>query len=141
MEKTQWFEGETGARKLVIIDTNFWLVPVQFKMDIFASIERLLNEAHIFVISTPIKRELTRLAKRPSKNGIAARFGLKLIEIHSKNIKYEKTLKNADDWIVEYAAAHRAFVATNDIDLKRRLQAYHLRTIVVRNHGNIGIGR
>ncbi len=42
----------------VILDSNALFVPLEFKIDIFCEVERLLNRNVNFVLLSPIKREL-----------------------------------------------------------------------------------
>jgi rRNA-processing protein FCF1 len=125
---------EKKPPRKVILDTNFLLVPLQFNLDIFKVLERLLEAPHDVMVSTSIISELKRLAKNRGRQGAAARFGLKLVEIRKglDKLKVVKGTSPVDDWIVEYASENRALVCTNDVILKKKLKAKGVKIIVLR---------
>jgi rRNA-processing protein FCF1 len=50
----------------VLIDTNALFVPLQFKIDIFAELERLLGKNFVPILLSPVKKELQTLSKQSS---------------------------------------------------------------------------
>ena len=65
----------------VILDSNALFVPLEFKIDIFEELKRLLNRNVEFVLLSPVKRELEMLATKDSpKIRREALFALKLAE-------------------------------------------------------------
>lgn len=125
--------------KTVILDTNFLLIPHQFKIDIFARLERLLEEHHQFVISSAIMGELKGLAHSRGKDGVAARVALLGVEKYKDKIKLIETEeRDADKWITEYCMANpKTIVCTNDIGLRVKLKAMRIRIIVMRTRTSI----
>ncbi|MBI5224221.1 DNA-binding protein [Candidatus Micrarchaeota archaeon] len=106
----------------VILDTNFLLIPYQFKINIVVEIERLLERAHYFVISSRTVAELEHISKTRNKDGRAATLALKTIEANKKNIEIIQSTQEVDDWIYENAEKMHAVVCTNDAQLRRRLK-------------------
>jgi len=47
----------------VILDSNALFVPLQFKIDIFEELEKLLNMKFELILLSPIRRELENLAE------------------------------------------------------------------------------
>lgn len=126
--------------KTVILDTNFLLIPHQFRIDIIRELDKLLESAHEFVIGEPVMAELNGLARTRRKEGIAARVALQGIGKKGMRI-IASPVPRADDWIVEYCTGHPGtIVCTNDIELRRRLKALKdtgTRIIVMRTRTKI----
>ncbi len=124
------------APRIVILDTNFLLVPFQFKINVIKELDYLIEVSHKFVISSQTIAELDKLGKSRSKNGIAARLAKKILE--SNPIEVIKNDQHVDDWIVEYAKEHNAIVATNDALLRKRLRPFKIKVVVVKSRSSLG---
>jgi rRNA-processing protein FCF1 len=124
--------------RAVIIDTNFFLVPYQFKIDIFTELEQLIEVNHYFVITSKILKELEKIAGHVGKKGAAAKLALKVIEANSDKIEIIKSNKPVDLWIAEYAEKTGAIVCTNDIKLKKRLKDNGIKVISLRGKTRLG---
>ena len=104
--------------KEVVIDTNFFMVPFQFNVDIFHELEDLLPS---YKLTTPnfVINELKGL-KRNNKGKIRlnANLALKLANSSKVEIKDISLLENetVDDALLRVSEV----LATNDIDLKNR---------------------
>ncbi|MFQ6076947.1 MAG: PIN domain-containing protein, partial [Candidatus Bathyarchaeia archaeon] len=65
----------------VILDTNFVMIPAQFRLDIFEEMERVLNRKVEAVVPSPVYEEVQRLAKgRGLKRRRQAKVAMKLME-------------------------------------------------------------
>ena len=107
--------------KKILLDTNFLLIPYQFRVDIFSEIDKICNfNYEVYVLDKTIG-ELNGIIKNQSgKHEDAAKFALKSIEV--KKIKIVKTEEGrVDDIIVKLAEKEGYIVATQDKDLKRKL--------------------
>jgi len=112
----------------ILLDTNFLLVPAQFKVDIF---EQLKEFGDDFVVLDSAVRELKIIGKRKSVSGVSARIALELIKKH--NIEIVKTVeKSADNAILKFAMEHGCVVATNDKKLIKRLRIKEIKIIRLR---------
>ncbi len=123
----------------VILDTNFLLIPFQFKINIFEGIERILARSHYFVISSRTVSELKHIAKATSKDGRSARLALKLIEANKENVEIIESLIEVDKWIEDFAIEKRAVVCTNDAELRNKIKKAGLRVISLKNKTKIGV--
>ena len=124
----------------VIADSNALFVPLQFKIDIFNELTRVLNRNFDLVLLSPVKRELETLAKKSSpKTRKNAVFALALAE----KCKYVKVLEKpkelTDDAIVRIAMQWKAPVFTNDKLLKKKLRDISLPVIYVREKSRLEI--
>jgi len=121
----------------ILVDTNFWLIPGQFRVDIFAEFERLCGaNATIHTLSASID-ELTKLTK-DAKNlaqRTAAKLGLQLIK-QKKITIIPVNHAYADDAIVKYVrdniTSNPIGIATQDAELKSRLKPLGVSFIVLR---------
>jgi rRNA-processing protein FCF1 len=124
----------------VILDSNALFVPLQFKIDIFDSLEQLLNRSFELILLSSVKRELETLVKKGSpKMRKNAAYALKLAE----NCKYFEVDAPAsaltDDIIVKVAQDWKAAVFTNDRQLKQRLRDISVPVIYVRQKSRLEI--
>ena len=104
--------------KEVVIDTNFFMVPFQFNVDVISELEKLLPSYNLTTPSFVIN-ELKGL-KRNSKGKVRlnANLALKLANSSKVEIKDISLLENetVDDALLRVSEV----LATNDIDLKNR---------------------
>ncbi len=124
----------------VILDSNALFVPLQFKIDIFNDLQRLLNRNLELILLSPVKRELEVLAEKGSptmrKN---ASYALKLAE-KCKNIEVTAPVSAlTDDIIVKIARKGGFLVFTNDRQLKKRLRDISVPVIYVRQKSRLEI--
>ena len=104
--------------KEVVIDTNFFMVPFQFNVDIITELENLLPS---YKLTTPsfVINELKGLKKNnKGKTRLNANLALKLANSSKIEIKDISLLENetVDDALLRVSEV----LATNDIELKNR---------------------
>jgi rRNA-processing protein FCF1 len=124
----------------VIVDSNAMFVPLQFRIDIFSELEKLLNRNFDLILLSSVKHELETLAVRGSprmrKN---ASFALKFSE-KCKYVDVGKSPKvSTDDVIVEIASEWNSPVFTNDRQLRNRLRDISVPVIYVRQKSRLQI--
>ena len=122
----------------VILDTNFLMIPFQFKINILVELDYLLERSHHYVVSSKTMDELGTIAKRVGKHGSAARLALKMIESHKKQFEVIENDLPVDDWIYLYAKEKNAIVCTNDAGLRRRLRETKMKVISMKSKAKIG---
>ena len=104
--------------KEVVIDTNFFMVPFQFNVDIITELEKLLPS---YKLTTPsfVINELKGLKNNnKGKVRLNANLALKLANSSKVEIKDISLLENetVDDALLRVSEV----LATNDIELKNR---------------------
>ena len=104
--------------KEVVIDTNFFMVPFQFNVDIITELEKLLPS---YNLTTPnfVINELKGLKNNSKgKTRLTANLALKLANSSEIEIKDISLLENetVDDALLRVSEV----LATNDIELKKR---------------------
>ena len=124
----------------VILDSNALFVPLEFKIDIFEEVERLLNRRVDLVLLSPVKRELGLLAAKDSpKIRRQAFFALKFAEKCKFIPIGEDGKEQTDDVIVNVANAWNSPVFTNDKLLRKRLRDIRVPVIYVRQKSRLEI--
>ena len=104
--------------KEVVIDTNFFMVPFQFNVDIITELEKILPS---YKLTTPsfVINELKGLKNNnKGKTRLNANLALKLANSSKIEIKDISLLENetVDDALLRVSEV----LATNDIELKNR---------------------
>ena len=132
------FNSETA----VLIDTNGFMIPVQFGIDIFSELQRLgFSE---FLTVPAVIFELQKLSKIVKGNDkMAARVALSLSrkckilesikgeeDVSAKSGKHSE--KYADDVIIEAAVQNSLTVLTNDAGLRQKLMNKGIRVVSMR---------
>ena len=134
---------EHGHKKLIvkiILDSNALFVPLQFKIDVFEELKRLLDMNFELVLLSPVRRELERLAEKDSpKMCKNASYALKLAEKCKLVEVNEKTAASTDDVIVKTAQEWKSPVFTNDKQLRKRLRDINVPVIYVRQKSRLEI--
>jgi len=113
-------------KSAVLIDTNGFMIPVQFGIDIFSELRRLGFSQFLTVFAVVF--ELKRLAKTAKGNDkVAARVALQLaeqcqvIDDPSDRSAAGQVSKYADDIITAAAVKYTLAVLTNDAGLRQKL--------------------
>ena len=124
----------------VILDSNALFVPLQFKIDVFSDLKRLLNRSFELILLSSVKRELEVLARKGSpKMRKNASYALKLAEkCRYVEVDFPASALT-DDIIVEVAEKWKAAVFTNDRQLKQRLRDISVPVIYVRQKSRLEI--
>lgn len=125
-----WSRGNKELK--IIIDTNGFMIPVQFGVDIFEELRRLgFNE---FYVPEAVVFEIEKLIKREKGlNRTAAKVARSMMD-RCKEIAGKGP---ADDVILKLAREMEAAVLTNDIGLKRRLAENGIQTVSLRQKNKL----
>ena len=117
--------------KKIIIDTNFLMIPIQFRVDIFSEIDRICNFNYKLYIFDKSIDELKNIVKKQAvKNRKAAQFALKLVKL--KNIGIIKSEKENVDALILNNLGEDTIVATQDLLLKKKLLEKGASVIILR---------
>ena len=118
---------QRASKVRVILDTNFLMIPGQFKVDIFAELQRLMNTPYELCICEATIGELTKFATGQRKDRTAAAIGLQLIKqqnlkILPNSIGEEGLFESYLDAVIINNAVAGDIVCTQDKELKRALK-------------------
>lgn len=124
----------------IVLDTNFLLIPAQFRVDIFTELDRIIDFPHRLCILDKTLDELENsITLQKGKEKDAAKLAKKLIENKKIHIIKTDKLKNVDQILLETAAKEGFIVATQDIKLKQRLKTKGIRIITLRKKTHLTI--
>ncbi len=139
--KNRMPESPTDKKPLqVILDSNALFVPLKFKIDIFAEVEQLLERNVEFILLSPVKQELERLADSEfPKMRKEAIYALKLAEKCKLTMVIDNANLLTDDIIIKVAEAQKMLVFTNDRQLRKRLRDISVPVIYVRQKSRLEI--
>ena len=123
--------------KEVVIDTNFFMVPFQFNVDIITELE---NKLPSYKLTTPsfVINELKGLKKNnKGKIRLNANLALMLANSSKVEIKDISLLENetVDDALLRVSEV----LATNDIELKKRAKSKGITIVYLRQKNYIAI--
>lgn len=142
-------------QNLIVIDSNFILLPFQFKLDYLNEIRVKLEGKLKFIIFRQILKELDAKRKREPK---ATKFrkqlksGLLYLEKNQTdfNIEYieevKDNLETTDDFLLRKLITlknegKQVFLATNDSELRKRARKLDINTIFLRQKKYLSIER
>ena len=112
-----------------ILDTNFLLIPGQFKVDIFSEL-RKFGRLELYTLDLSVK-ELEKLSLEKSFDGMAAKLALGLVK--EKGIHVLAAGRGSTDTEIEAAAIFGSYtVCTQDKDLIGRLKTKGIKIISLR---------
>ncbi|MDP7324281.1 MAG: nucleotide-binding protein [Candidatus Woesearchaeota archaeon] len=118
--------------KKIILDTNFLLIPSQFKVDIFEEIKRICNFKYELCIIDKTVEELNNIIKtQPQKQKMHAKLALSIIKKY-KIKQINTTLETNVDSLILRTVTKNHIVATQDIELKRILKEKRIPLIYLR---------
>ena len=119
--------------KKILLDTNFLLIPYQFKVDIFSEIDRICQFQYKIYILDKTLKELDNIIKvQKRKHREAAKIALQLLKIKGIEVIRTDSPKRTDDIIASYGIEKGFLIATQDKDLKRKLVNRNVIVIVLR---------
>ena len=122
----------------IILDSNFLLIPTEFKLDIFEAMTTLLNQRYDPIVLSTTQRELARMAEKGApKLRRQAKMALELAEKCQLAHVERKTIESSDDVIVRIAAQWKCPVATNDSELRRRLRDISIPVVYLRQKSRL----
>jgi len=101
------------------------MIPAKYTLNLFAEIERVLNNNFSAIVLSPILDELALIEKKGSpKERQTAKLAIKFAKAKCKILPSELAPnETVDDLILRIAREREYIVATNDKELKKRLRA------------------
>ncbi|MFB6088632.1 MAG: PIN domain-containing protein [Candidatus Aenigmatarchaeota archaeon] len=105
----------------IFIDTNMFLVPGQFGVDIFSEFDRLIDRRYELYTLESVLEELESLIDKSDRDSKNAKLALDMI--NSEGIKIVGEGDNyVDERLMYYAKEDNTVIATNDGELIRKLK-------------------
>ncbi|HLC45961.1 MAG TPA: hypothetical protein VJI67_03760 [archaeon] len=109
-------------KKALILDTNMLLAPAQFNVDVYAQSRELLPGKELCTVD----KCLEELGKISKEKGMAkkAKTALEAMEKNRLRVARIGSKKDTDSVLIELAR-EGAVIATNDSELRKKLQKQH----------------
>lgn len=121
----------------ILLDTNFLLIPVEFRVDIFSELERLMDGKYkIYVLKQTIEELKNIQEQQKGKNRQAAKIALQLIENKKINILYIGSKKSVDEIIIELADKNY-IIGTQDKLLRKKLKQKNAKLLTLRQKNHL----
>ncbi len=142
-----------SKKSIIVIDSNFILLPFQFKIDYFDEIRFNIEGEIRFIIYQQIFDELEAKRKKQQKTAKFIKFlesGLIYLEKNKEryNIDILEDIKNenetTDDFLIRMLKDlkkenQNIYIATNDSDLRRKAKIIKINSIFMRQKKYISI--
>ncbi len=126
----------------VILDTNFFTVPAQFGVDIFAEAERILERKIRFVILSTALDELEHRLAHPKNKTEERHFRIARNLVSRCEVIGSDGLpqaKNVDDQLLRYTKDVQGVLATNDRMLRRKARKAGIPVIFLRGKKHLAL--
>lgn len=122
-------------KQRIILDTNFLLIPAQFGLDIFSELEKTCSFSYELIIFDKSLNELENIVNTgKGHDKDTAKTTLLLVEnmISNKKLNIIPAKTGYIDKEIIDSADKDTLVATQDIELRKRLKEKGIKTIVMR---------
>ena len=110
--------------KIIILDTNFIIYLLKYKIQLFKEIERILYENYQIYVLDKTLEELKNLEEKGKKqNKLLTKLSLKFLKINKNKILTIKTKENKQvDDLIKDIINKDTIIATQDKKLKKVLK-------------------
>ena len=123
----------------IVVDTNAFLLPGQFGIDLFGELERLLGACEVRTIRE-VAGELEGIARGRGRDAAAARLGLSFLSRCTVE-EAGPGGTDADTRLADVAARDGSVVVTCDRDLRRALLARGVAVVSLRGKNRLELIR
>lgn len=114
--------GTKRKMKKIILDTNFILLPTEYRVDIFSEIKRLFHEnIQIFVLEKSMQELNDISLKGRQKERLQVKLAKELLKTQNIKILSIDQEKGVDDILVDLSKTGY-IIATQDKELRRRIK-------------------
>lgn len=118
----------------LLVDTNFLLVPVRFKLDVFEETQNAVNDIVEFYVSSRVLDEIQVLKNRSKGNFVRQ---LKLAEKLAENciVIEDNSRTMVDQSLVDLALDHDMVLGTTDAELRQKARKAGVKVVYMRQKG------
>jgi rRNA-processing protein FCF1 len=133
-----WFHIPLVER--ILLDTNFLLSQFEYGLDLRSELLRVSDGPVTLVLPSKVMDEIKSLSGKTGRRAMAARFALQNFGKFKEKFAVEtvESFGPVDGWIIKYAQKNKICVATNDVELRRRLMAVGARVLAIKSKSKLG---
>jgi rRNA-processing protein FCF1 len=126
-----------GKKLMILLDTNFILDLLKFKIHLEDELNRLLESNYEVAIIDNIEEELKKLSDSGNR---FAKLALKLLELGKiKKIKVNNK-SDTDNIMLNMCKENEdIIIATNDVNLRKKIKEVSRKTIYIRSKKHLAI--
>jgi rRNA-processing protein FCF1 len=120
----------------LLVDTNFLLIPVRFKVDIFTESQNAVNDVVEFYVSSRVLDEIQILKER-SKGSFVRQ--LKLAEKLSENctVINDSSSTRVDQSLINLALGEDMMIGTADAELRQNARKVGVKVVYLRQKNHL----
>ncbi|MFA5614224.1 MAG: PIN domain-containing protein [Methanoculleus sp.] len=130
--------GRSG-RVRVLLDTNAFLMPVQFGIDLYDELLGIFGDFEPVTLEEVVG-ELSGLARGGGRDAVAARVGLALAR-RASVMPSGSSAEGVDARVLEYALREECTVVTNDRELRNALLREQISVVSMRGRKRLDLMR
>lgn len=123
----------------IILDSNFFFIPIQFRLDIFRELENVSKNKVEPILLRPVYGELKKLSLQEGMKGKLAEMAVICAETLNILEIEPKSGETVDDLILRLASTWKCPVATNDRALRKKLKKNNITVIFLRQKQRLEI--
>jgi len=123
----------------LIVDASFLLECIRRRIDVIERLEEMLNSKIRVVVLKPVYNEMLRLSMGSNRKGHYANLAIQLLNRIEADLVDVNGKEPVDTLIEQYACKFKIPVATNDLNLRKRLVRLGIPVLYVRGLSKIEI--
>jgi rRNA-processing protein FCF1 len=122
--------------KKILLDTNFLIDLIRFKLNL-EEIGELIDGPYQLIVLNPVIKELKKISSFKTKESTHAKVVLELLK--SRGIEILDTKEKDADKAVLALKDENTIVATNDVELRKKLKSLGTKTIYLRSKKHLAM--
>ena len=115
----------------ILCDTNFLLLPIRFRVDVFNTVNEIVNDIVTFYVSSKVVEEI-QLLKRDAKPSFKKELKFALEMVEKCEILEDKSELTVDDSLIHLAKKNYMVLGTTDSELRKKARKEKIKTIYLR---------
>lgn len=120
----------------LLVDTNFLLIPLRFKVDIFEESQNAVNDLVEFYVSSRVLDEITIL-KRKSKNKFVKQLNLVEKIAERCTVIQDNSKTYVDDSLIALASKEGMVIGTTDSELRQKARTAGVKVVYLRQKSHL----
>ena len=120
----------------LLIDTNFLLVPVRFKVDIFTESQEAVNDLVEFYVSSRVLDEIQILKDR-SKRSFVRDLNLAERLVENCHIIEDSSTTKVDQSLIDLARKEGMLLGTTDAELRQKARKVGVKVVYLRQKSHL----